>query len=48
LVKEIRSIDKKGFSHKFFEELDKEHDNAKNFSNRQKALKQKHQKKESN
>ena len=29
MSKETRSIDKKGFSNKFFEELDKEHDNAK-------------------
>ena len=43
--KETRSIDKKGFSNKFFEELDKEHDNAKNFAERQKELKKKHQKK---
>ena len=47
LVKKARSIDKKGFSNKFFEELDKEHDNAKNFAKRQKELKKKHQKKES-
>jgi len=47
LAKETRPIDKKGFSNKFFEELDKEHDNAKNFAKRQKDLKQKHHKKES-
>ena len=47
MVKETRSIDKKGFSNKFFEELDKEHDNAKNLAERQKDLKQKHQKNES-
>ena len=47
LAKEIRPIDKKGFSNKFFEELDKEHDNAKNLAKRQKDLKQKHQKNES-
>jgi len=41
LAKETRSIDKKGFSNKFFEELDKEHDNAKEFAKRQKELKQK-------
>tara|TARA_B100000029_G_C17459685_1_gene918042 strand:+ start:276 stop:422 length:147 start_codon:yes stop_codon:yes gene_type:complete len=46
LVKETRSIDKKGFSNKFFEELDKEHDNAKSLAERQKDLKQKHIKKE--
>ena len=47
LAKETRPIDKKGFSNKFFEELDKEHDNAKNLAKRQKDLKQKHQKNES-
>ena len=41
MSKETRSIDKKGFSNKFFEELDKEHDNAKEFPKRQKELKQK-------
>jgi hypothetical protein len=41
MSKETRSIDKKGFSNKFFEELDKEHDNAKEFAKRQKELKQK-------
>ena len=45
MSKETRSIDKKGFSNKFFEELDKEHDNAKEFAKRQKELKEKrHQK----
>ena len=39
--KETRSIDKKGFSNKFFEELDREHDNAKDFAKRQKELKEK-------
>jgi len=43
MSKEIRSIDKKGFTNKFFEELDKEHDNVKNMSKRQKKLKQKHE-----
>jgi|TARA_B110000014_G_C20020547_1_gene529499 hypothetical protein len=47
LAKETRSIDKKGFSNKFFKELDKEHDNAKNFAKRQKELKQKHLEKDS-
>jgi hypothetical protein len=42
LSKETRRIDKKGFSNKFFEELDKEHDNAKNLAKRQKELKKKH------
>ena len=45
MSKEARSIDKKGFSNKFFEELDKEHDNAKEFAKRQKELKEKKQKK---
>ena len=44
MAKEIRAIDKKGFSNKFFEELDKEHDNAKIMAKRQKDLKQKHKK----
>ena len=44
MAKEIRSIDKKGFSNKFFEELDKEHDNAKIMAKRQKDLKQNHKK----
>ena len=48
LAKETRPIDKKGFSNKFFEELDKEHDNAKNLAKRQKDLKQKHHKKQHN
>ena len=47
MAKDTRPIDKKGFSNKFFEELDKEHDNAKNLAKRQKDLKQKHQKNES-
>ena len=44
MVKEARSLDKKGFSNKFFEELDKEHDNAKIMARRQKDLKLKHKK----
>ena len=44
MSKEPRSIDKKGFSNKFFEELDKEHDNAKEFAKRQKELKEKKKK----
>jgi hypothetical protein len=44
MPKESRSIDKKGFSNKFFEELDKEHDNAKIMAKRQKELKDKHSK----
>ena len=38
------TLDKKGFSNKFFEELDKEHDNAKTMAKRQKQLKDKHKK----
>ena len=44
MSKETRSLDKKGFSNKFFEELDKEHDNAKEFAKRQKELKEKKKK----
>jgi hypothetical protein len=44
MPKESRSIDKKGFSNKFFEELDKEHDNAKIMAKRQQELKDKHSK----
>ena len=44
MTKKIRSIDKKGFSNKFFEDLDKEHDNAKIMAKRQKELKEKHRK----
>ena len=44
MVKETRALDKKGFSNKFFEELDKEHDNAKPMAKRQKQLKDKHKK----
>ena len=47
MSKKARSIDKEGFSNKFFEELDKEHDNAKDVAKRQKELKDKHQKMES-
>ena len=47
MSKRPRSIDKEGFSNKFFEELDKEHDNAKDLAKRQKELKDKHQKMES-
>ena len=42
--KETRSIDKKGFSNKFFEELDKEHDNAKELAKRQNELMEKKKK----
>ena len=45
MSKETRSIDKKGFTNKFFEELDKEHDNVKDMAKRQKNLKNKHSKK---
>ncbi len=44
MPKQPRTIDKKGFSNKFFEELDKEHDNAKIMAKRQKELKTKHSK----
>ena len=44
MSKETRSLDKKGFSNKFFEILDKEHDNAKIMSKRQKELKKKQKK----
>lgn len=44
MSKQPRTIDKKGFSNKFFEELDKEHDNAKIMAKRQKELKTKHSK----
>jgi hypothetical protein len=42
MKKDINSIDKKGFSNKFFEELSKEHDKVNEFANKQKQLKQKH------
>ena len=44
MTKKTRSIDKKGFSNKFFEDLDKEHDNAKIMAKSQKELKEKHRK----
>ena len=44
MSKKTRSIDKKGFSNKFFEELDKEHDKVKIMAKRQKELKNKHTK----
>ena len=47
MSKKARSVDKEGFSNNFFEELDKEHDNAKDLAKRQKELKNKHQKMES-
>ena len=47
MSKKARSVDKEGFSKKFYEELDKEHDNAKDLAKRQKELKDKHQKMES-
>jgi hypothetical protein len=42
MKKDISSIDKTGFSTKFFEELTKEHDKTKELADKQKALKQKH------
>ena len=47
MSKKARSVDKEGFSNKFFEGLDKEHDNAKDLAKRQKELKDKHEKMES-
>ena len=47
MSKKARSVDKEGFSNKFFEELDKEHDKSKDLATRQKELKDKHQKMES-
>jgi hypothetical protein len=44
MTKDTRSIDKKGFSNKFFDELHKEHDNSKIMAKRQKELKEKHKK----
>ena len=44
MAKEPRKLDKKGFSNKFFEGLDKAHDNAKIMAKRQKELKDKHKK----
>jgi hypothetical protein len=44
MEKEVNSIDRIGFSNKFFDELAKEHDKAENFAKRQKELKQKHSK----
>ncbi|MFY9300600.1 MAG: hypothetical protein WAO91_05375 [Candidatus Nitrosotenuis sp.] len=40
--KDIDSIDKNGFSVRFFEELVKEHERAKDLADKQKALKLKH------
>ena len=42
MKKDINSIDKNGFSNKFFEELGKEHDKVSEFADKQKQLKQKH------
>lgn len=42
MKKDILPIDKNGFSNKFFEELEKEHDKVSEFADRQKQLKQKH------
>jgi hypothetical protein len=44
MKKEVNSIDKNGFSNKFFDELAKEHDKAEHLAKRQKELKQKHSK----
>ena len=40
--KDVNSIDKNGFSAKFFEELAKEHEKTKSLADRQKELKRKH------
>jgi hypothetical protein len=42
MKKDVLPIDKNGFSNKFFEELEKEHDKVEEFADRQKQLKQKH------
>ncbi|MEM2161013.1 MAG: hypothetical protein QXN55_08680 [Candidatus Nitrosotenuis sp.] len=42
MKKDVNSIDKNGFSNKFFEELAKEHDKISELASRQKQLKQKH------
>jgi hypothetical protein len=39
---DVNSIDKNGFSVKFFDELAKEHDRSKVLADKQKELKQKH------
>tara|TARA_Y100000590_G_scaffold279545_1_gene313938 strand:- start:2226 stop:2363 length:138 start_codon:yes stop_codon:yes gene_type:complete len=43
MKKNNSSIDKNGFTNKFFEELDKEHDTAKLYGKKQRELKEKHQ-----
>ena len=42
MKKDVLPIDKNGFSNKFFEELEKEHDKFEEFADIQKQLKQKH------
>jgi hypothetical protein len=42
MKKNIDSIDKNGFSVRFFEKLDNEHKKAKDLADKQKALKLKH------
>ncbi|MGQ0605721.1 MAG: hypothetical protein ACT4OD_02040 [Candidatus Nitrosotenuis sp.] len=42
MKKDVNSIDKTGFSTKFFEELAKEHDKIDELASKQKQLKQKH------
>ena len=42
MKKDTLPIDKNGFSNKFFEELEKEHDKFTEFADRQKQLKNKH------
>lgn len=42
MKKDTAPIDKNGFSVRFFEELDREHERAKDLADMQKALKLKH------
>ena len=42
MKRDVNSIDKNGFSTKFFEELAKEYDKSKDLADRQKTLKRKH------
>ncbi|WP_268544542.1 hypothetical protein [Candidatus Nitrosotenuis cloacae] len=42
MKKDVNSIDKAGFSNKFFEELEKEYEKIDSLASKQKELKQKH------
>ena len=42
MKKDVLPIDKNGFSNKFFEELDKEHDKVEEFADRQKQRSEEH------